>query len=179
MKMNCEYKEFKIRKPEDKDVDGFYKISNNKEAMKYYGTIGAFFKDLDEAQEQVDWCKEQFNENAGRWIIVEKSSDKYIGDIGFFDYSEEHKKAELGYRLIPEYWGKGIISYFVGELSKWSFQELGYNRIEALVDKRNDGSKRVLLKNQYTFEGTLREYEFEHGSFIDLEMYSLLRRDVE
>jgi len=59
----------------------------------------------------------------------------------------------------------------------WGFTELGYNRIEALVDTRNEGSKIVLLRNQFQHEGTLREYECEHGQFVDLEMYAILRKD--
>jgi ribosomal-protein-alanine N-acetyltransferase len=46
-----------------------------------------------------------------------------------------------------------------------------------LVDKRNEGSKVVLLRNNFQFEGVLREYEFEHGKYIDLEMYSILGKD--
>ena len=60
---------------------------------------------------------------------------------------EKHKKAEIGYKLCRNFWGEGIITNFIGLLLDWGFTELGYNRIEALVENENKGSKIVLLKN--------------------------------
>lgn len=48
-----------------------------------------------------------------------------------------------------------------------------------MVDNRHIGSKKVLLKNKFVYEGTLREYEFEYENFVDLEMYSILMRDFK
>jgi ribosomal-protein-alanine N-acetyltransferase len=53
---------------------------------------------------------------------------------------------------------------------------LNYNRIEALVDVNNFASKRALLKNGFELEGVLRDYEFEYGHYVDLEMYSIIKR---
>lgn len=175
--MIFEFDIYRLRKPISEDAEGFIEITKDKEAMKYYGEVGAFFENISDAQKQVDWCNNQFDANAGRWIIYEKGRDEYIGDIGFNDFVEKHKRVELGYRLLREYWGKGIITNFIHLLLDWGFTELGYNRVEALVDKRNEGSKVVLLRNNFQFEGVLREYEFEHGKYIDLEMYSILGKD--
>jgi len=54
---------------------------------------------------------------------------------------------------------------------------LRYNRIEAYVDRRNAASTHLLRKNGFQFEGTLRECEFEHGAYVDLDVYSILRRE--
>lgn len=175
--MNFEFDKYKLRKPKVSDVQDFINITNDKEVMKYYGSRGSFIKTINEAKKEIDWGIKQFSKNAGKWIITEKNKDQYIGDIGFFDFIENHKRVELGYKLYKEYWGKGIITNFVKILVNWGFAELGYNRIQALVDSRNEGSKIVLIRNQFKLEGTLREYEFEHGLFVDLEMYSLLKKN--
>lgn len=177
--MIFEYENYVLRKPRMGDAEGFLNISQDQEVMRYYGTIGAFFANLEEARQQVEWCQRLFSENAGRWIITEKSQDAYIGDIGFSGFIPEHRRAEIGYRLCRPYWGKGIIKNFLRLLISWGFSELGYNRIEALVDTRNIPSKTVLLRNHFQHEGTLREYECEGGHFVDLEMYSLLSKDYE
>jgi len=54
---------------------------------------------------------------------------------------------------------------------------LNYNRIEAQVDSRNEGSKKVLLKNNFTCEGILREYEYENDEYIDINIYSILHKE--
>jgi ribosomal-protein-alanine N-acetyltransferase len=176
--MTFEYAGFGLRKPTPRDVEGFIKICSDAEVMKYYGTgSGASIRTMEDAEKEIEWCNRQFMENAGRWVIAERSKDRYIGDIGFHNFIKPHNRVEIGYKLGREFWGKGIITNFIRLLIDYGFTEHEYNRIEALVDTRNEGSKKVLLHNGFRQEGTMREYEYEHGHFVDLEMYSLLRKD--
>ncbi|MBF9017982.1 MULTISPECIES: GNAT family N-acetyltransferase [unclassified Oceanispirochaeta] len=178
-KIGFEYLNYKLRKPQNKDAAKLISISNDNETMEFYGSSGSYIKTEEEALKEISWMTESFSDNAGRWIIVEKESDEYIGDIGFFNYSKTHKRIEIGYKLEKSYWGKGIITNFIGLLLKYAFDSFDNNRIEALVDERNIGSKIVLQKNKFQYEGKLREYEFENNNFVNLEMYSLLRADIE
>jgi len=57
------------------------------------------------------------------------------------------------------------------------FENWGYNRVEAMADVRNTSCIKLLEKNRFVKEGTLRDYEFEHGHFVDLEIHSILRRE--
>jgi [ribosomal protein S5]-alanine N-acetyltransferase len=175
--MTFEFGQFALRKPQPEDANGFIEICSDAEAMKYYGIPGATIRTVEDAKSQIDWCNDLFRRNSGRWIIVERTKDKYIGDIGFHNYVELHSRVEIGYRLFRTYWGRGIITSFIGQLLQCGFGQNGYNRVEAMVDSRNVGSKKVLLKNRFQLEGTMREYESDHGHFVDLEMYSVLRRD--
>jgi ribosomal-protein-alanine N-acetyltransferase len=174
--------EFKIgsiilRKPTLDDADGFIEICKEKETMKYYGIAGAQIDTKEKAINQINWCNSLFSNNSGRWIITEDMNDRYIGDIGFHNFQEEHHKAEIGFRLKKDYWGKGIVPACINELIRYGFEELNYNRIEALVDSRNENSKKALLKSHFVCEGTLREYELEFGQYIDLDVFSILRRE--
>lgn len=171
------YKEFKLRKATMDDAVEIYDITHDKKVMEYHGTSGAWLENIEAAEAELKWGLDLFSKNAGRWIIVNKMDNVYIGDIGFFDFSSEHKKVELGYKLKKEYWGQGIISAFIGLLLDYGFTDLGYNRIEAYVDPRNIGSQRVLIKNHFQKEATLRECEFEYGAFVDLEVYSILKKE--
>lgn len=167
----------KLRKPRLDDVQGFIDICAEKETMKYYGVEGACIRTREEAIAQINWCNSLFENNGGRWIITTLDSDDYIGDIGFYNYQAVHHKVEIGYRIRQSFWGKGIMTLCIGELLKYGFQNLNYNRIEALVDTRNEGSKKVLLNNHFTCEGTFRDYEFEHGHYIDMNIFSILKRE--
>jgi ribosomal-protein-alanine N-acetyltransferase len=171
------YKDYKLRKAIMTDAAALYEITHDKAVMEYHGESGAWLENIEAAEAELKWGLNLFADNAGRWIIVNKVDNVYIGDIGFFGFSPKHKKVELGYKLKKEYWGQGIISAFIGLLLDYGFTELGYNRIQAYVDPRNIGSQRVLLKNHFVKEGTLREYEFEDTAFVDLEIYSILKKD--
>lgn len=168
-----------LRKPKEEDANGFIEICSEKDTMKYYGVSGADIDTYEKAMKQIEWCNSLFQNNSGRWIITIDGKDQYIGDIGFHNFQENNKKVEIGYRLKQAYWGKGIMSKCIQKLVKYGFSELGYNRVEAYVDHRNEASAHLLRKNGFQFEGTLRECEFEHGSYVDLDVYSILRREYK
>jgi ribosomal-protein-alanine N-acetyltransferase len=172
------YQSYSLRKPETKDASGLISISNDPSVMEYYGVEGSYLESEDQALKQISWMKKTFDKAPGRWVIAESGSDQYLGDIGFFNYDNDHRKIELGFKLKKEYWGRGIISSFLRPLVEYAFQEVPVNRIEAYIDERNAGSMRVVLKNGFHYEGTLWECEFEYGRFVTLELYSLLRSDL-
>lgn len=166
-----------LRKAREEDAYGFLDICSDKDAMKYYGVSGADIDTYERALKQVEWSNEIFQNNCGRWIITIDGIDKYIGDIGFHNYQEEHRKVEIGYRLMRAYWGQGIMSKCMQVLLNYGFTELGYNRVEAYVDTRNEASISLLCRNGFQYEGTLRECEYEYGSYVDLAVYSILKRE--
>jgi len=177
--MKFVYKEYVLRKAEPRDAAELMRITNEDEIMKYYGESGAYLKNEEEALQEIHWYNNQFSKHAGMWVIAQQSTGEYIGDIGFNDFVKEHNKAEVGYKLKKEYWGKGIISSFINQIVDYGFHELHYHRIEAVVDVHNFASKQVLIKNKFVLEGVLRESEFEYGHYVDLEMYSILQKDFE
>ncbi|MBP8082767.1 MAG: GNAT family N-acetyltransferase [Spirochaetes bacterium] len=168
---------YKLRRPVINDAEGFIEICSEKETMKYYGTEGSQIRTISEAIEQINWCNSLFENNSGRWIITEIGKDEYIGDIGFHNFQQNHNKAEIGFRIKQSHQRKGIITKCINELVRYGFQTLKYNRIEAQVDSKNEGSKKVLLKNNFTCEGLLREYEYENDYYIDINIYSILRKE--
>lgn len=171
--------DFVLRRPKDSDAHGFIRMCSDRDAMRYYGVEGSDIRTPEEAQEQIDWCNAQFEKNAGRWIITEKENDEYVGDVGFFNFNATSRKAEIGFRLMREYWNRGIMSTAVSELLKIGFWVLKYNRIEAFVDARNEGSRRVLVKNGFVHEGRLRQSEFESNEYIDIDVFSLLKEEYK
>lgn len=158
------------------DADELFKISNDKEVAKYYGMEP--FKNIQEAEEEIKWFLSLLEQGKGvRWVIADKVTNKYIGDVGIFDFDEKNNKLEIGFKLKKEYWNKGIMTECIKKALDFGFREINCNRIHAFVDTRNAGCKRTLLKNGFKFEGLLREFEFEFGHYVDLEMYSILKRE--
>ncbi|MEJ7675028.1 MAG: GNAT family N-acetyltransferase [Chitinophagaceae bacterium] len=44
------------------------------------------------------------------WAIAQTHNEKLIGTICLFDFSEELNKCEIGYELLTDYQGRGIMS---------------------------------------------------------------------
>ena len=108
-------------------------------------------------------------------LAVEHPESGLIGGCGIFVTSEG--KAEIGYTLSKDMWGKGYGTEVVGVLIHFGFHQLGLHRIEASCDTRNVGSYRVMEKNGMAREGTLRENKKIHGAWRTSYIYSILERE--
>ena len=144
-------------------------------AMPYNGV---YFESFEATHEQIVYYNRYYKEGSGiPWKIVDKASGENIGVVSVYKYMAEHKKAELGYWLLPRYWGKGIAVEVIKAVVQYWQQQKGLHRLEAYVEDENIGSIRVMEKLQFTLEGTMRDCEIKFGKFISLRIYSLLTTD--
>ena len=165
-----------LRGPKQSDLQAIYDVHTDPDVMRYYGV--PLYDSLDKAQRDFDWMNKLVAEKTGfRPVITLKDDDVYIGDVGFDNYVKKSNRMELGYILAKKHWGKGLMTEAIRAVLEYGFMEMELNRVQALVDPRNVGSRRVLEKNGFKYEGTLREYEFEIDGYVDLEMYSILKRE--
>lgn len=77
-----------------------------------------------------------------------------IGDLCFKGLSPEGC-VEIGYGLLPEYWGKGYATEAVRALTAWASCQPGVTRIEAETEPDNTASQRVLEKAGFVPTGTM------------------------
>lgn len=114
------------------------------------------------------------------WGIVHKESGRLIGTCGYDrSWIPEHRRAELGYALSPEYRGQGLMTEAVRVVIKFGFEKMGLNKIVARCFAENLASEKVMQKSGMSYEGTQREHVFVKGSYRDLKVYSILRGEYE
>lgn len=105
---------------------------------------------------------------------------KAVGSIGVFVKDDVYEKsAELGYWLSEDYWRKGITSRAVREICREAFASFDIIRIFAEPFAYNAGSRGVLEKAGFTYEGTMRNGVYKNGSVHSYCMYSLLREEAD
>ena len=112
-----------------------------------------------------------------RLIADLRGTGEAIGTLGLHSYSETNRRAELGYDLLREHWGKGYTTEAVEGLLRYAFEELKLNRVEATTDPENAASVRVLEKTGFTREGVLRQRHYYKGGYHDDAFYGLLASD--
>lgn len=101
---------------------------------------------------------------------------KAVGSIGAFRQGNIHRRtAELGYYLAEEYWGKGVMTEAVKQLCDKLFADTDILRIFAEPFVYNIGSRRVLEKAGFQFEGILKNNAVKNGKVIDMAMYALTK----
>jgi ribosomal-protein-alanine N-acetyltransferase len=142
----------------------------------------------DEALEIIDWVGQIFADKRGlRWGITIKNVDAgLIGTCGFNVWypplpngspGREGVKADIGYDLARPYWRQGIMSEALHAMLDFGFTQMALHRIEAQVEPGNVASAALLNKLGFQREGLLRDYGYWRGSYQDIQLFSLLRRD--
>ncbi|MGE7843793.1 GNAT family N-acetyltransferase [Lysinibacillus sp. NPDC093712] len=165
-----------LRRMEISDSYSLFKIWSDPDVTKFMNI--ASFTDEAQAKEMIELLEElaQANE-AIRFSMIERKSNEIIGTCGFNFIDFENNKAEIGYDLAKAYWGMGFAPEGIKALLKYAFESLKLNKIEAKVEPANVNSIRVLQKLNFTFEDQVRQYENSNESFIDINIYSLLKTD--
>lgn len=136
------------------------------------------FTSLEDALEEIAWYDSILEEGTGvRWGITLTGQNEVIGSCGFLNVSAKHQRAEIGFELSSDHWGRGIAGEALRAVVRHGFAQLGFHRIEALVEPANTASQQLLERVGFTREGLLRGYEFTRGKYDDLYMYSLLETD--
>ena len=105
-----------------------------------------------------------------------ESRGEAIGGIGCRIHDDVHcKTAEVGYWLGEPFWGRGIATTAVKQISEYAFRTFSLERLQALVFEWNPASARVLEKAGYVLEGRLRHSIFKDGRVADALLYARIR----
>lgn len=100
-----------------------------------------------------------------------------IGVIGYKTIDRVNSKLEIGYWLGENYQGKGIMARSCEALIRQAFEQMHMNRIQIKVGVGNHKSSRIPQRLGFKLEGIERDGEWLRGRFIDLEIYSMLKRE--
>ena len=164
-----------LRRVDSNDIKEIFALRSNPETMKYIPR--PLVKTDEDALEHIAMIDSKIDSNEGiNWAITLKDNPKLIGVIGHYRIKPENYRAEIGYMLLPEYNGKGIVSEAVKEAVNYGFQVMKLHSIEAIIDPDNYGSAKVLEKNGFVKEAHLKENEFFEGRFLDTVIYSILNK---
>ncbi|KUG04005.1 gnat family acetyltransferase [hydrocarbon metagenome] len=166
---------FILRNIEASDLETLHNYWSDSVVTKY---MNVTFENIEETRQMIDLLNSLPEAGEGkRWAIVDKESHVVLGTCGYHKVQAEHRRAEIGYELGREYWGKGVMQEVLAPIIGHCFKDLEFNRIEALVTVGNSRSLNTLIKLGFKTEGVLREYEFTQGRFHDQVILALLRRE--
>ncbi|MEH7526284.1 GNAT family protein [Bacillus sp. JJ1503] len=165
-----------LRKLQMNDAPAMFSYFSKDEVTKFYDLTT--FTSEKQAEGLIESLLFKYeNREQIRWAIVLKETGKLIGTCGFHEIEEEHWKAEVGYELHPDFWRKGIMTEVINAVVQYGLIEIGLNRIEAIYDRRNISSAKVLEKNGFEFEGLLKKRFFKKGQFVDGAIAAILKED--
>jgi RimJ/RimL family protein N-acetyltransferase len=158
--MHLETKRLILRKFEETDFERVFLIDSNPEVMKYIGVPP--LSDINESKNIIKMVQQQYRDNGiGRFAVIEKESNLLIGWSGLKFLTQEingyNNIYELGYRFMPEYWGKGYALESAKASLDYGFNDLNIEIIYAMAHCENEGSNHILRKLGFEKTGEFTE----------------------
>jgi ribosomal-protein-alanine N-acetyltransferase len=173
---NLETQYLRLRSLRETDLDDLYEYANDPAVYEHgmwqpYESRAACADDLERLLQKQD---------AGQlwwWALECKADNKMIGRCELARVVPSVARAEIGYALNQNYWGRGYMSEAMRSVLQYSFETMGLNRIAAEVLTDNEVSIHLLEKMGFVREGTLRQETKIRGYLEDLHTYALLKSE--
>lgn len=165
----------RLREITQGDAEDIFACFSNDKVTRYYGQ--ETLQQIEQAVSFVEFFSRSLIEKRGmRWGIERKDTKGIIGTIGYNAWSPKHNRAEIGYEIHPDQWGKGYASEAMSKVLEYGFDVLKLTRVGAIVFIDNGASIHLLNKMGFQREGILRSYMVQNGVSHDTYAYSLLKQ---
>lgn len=127
------------------DIDAVFEFTSNEIVSKYTRDAG-FVKNKADAAGIIQnvWRTDYARYGYGRYALIHKAEQKIIGFCGV-KFVEKRNGSDLGYRLLPQYWGQGLAFEAAKATMKYARNELKLTRIVAEAVDENVASNKILL----------------------------------
>lgn len=173
---NLETERLLLRRVAPTDVAEIMEMRGNPEAMKFIPR--PLVTNPEEALAHYKMIDERIQNNEGiNWAITLKGDPKLIGIMGHYRIQPDHYRSEVGYMILPQYNGRGIVVEALKAVMAYGFDEMGLHSVEAVLDAENHASERVLQKSGFIKEAHFIENECYNGKFRDTLVYSMLKKN--
>ena len=164
-----------FREISESDFDLLYGVFSNDDVMRY--TVFETCKTETEFQDILDELLGHKHNGLQESQVYAVYDELHFIGLGILEVSCKNECGgcgEIGYLLMPEFWGKGYATRIAHKLLKIGFEDIGLHRICALCNEMNSASERVMIKIGMVKEGELRKKRFKLGQWHNELCYAIL-----
>lgn len=176
--MNMDSERLYYRYFTQEDFPLFYSVFSNETVMRY-AWIDAL-KTEEEAKPFFEGFINNYNKinknSSYAFAVFSKEDGCFVGfaDIEIHSQNSAGGCGEIGYFLLPDFWGRGYATELANAMINLGFSGLGLHKISARCDSYNSNSERIMKKVGMTKEGELRRVRFKSGAWDDEKHYGIL-----
>lgn len=165
-----------LRRFSEADLPQLFAGLSHPDIIKYYGVS---YDSLEATRDQLQFFEDLEQQGTGIWwAVCSPDNTHFYGAGGLNSLNRTHRKAEIGFWLLTEHWGRGIMTEAMPLICDYGFNQLGLHRIEGFVESENQPCKQAMRKLDFRWEGTMRECEWKDDRFISLDVYAKLKTDA-
>jgi len=127
-----------LKSVELSDLQNMYNLRTNPQVAKYIQ------RDINKNLQDIRQFIELVRKNNFYFTINTIDPCEFIGTITLWNIDRSTNYAEIGYELLPQFQGKGLMSEAVKAILDYAFYEAGFKYIEAYTHRENIASKKLL-----------------------------------
>ena len=102
---------------------------------------------IDDARNFINKVNENINKNDSLyWAITLSDRNILVGTICLYSFSDENDNCEIGYELLTNFQGQGIMKEAVEKVIDYAFNTIKVQKIEAFLHRDNQRSINLLEK---------------------------------
>jgi [ribosomal protein S5]-alanine N-acetyltransferase len=145
-----------LRPFREEDIGRLAELMANRDFMRF--SLGPYTREQTQTvlQKFLSWNQAGL---PSQFAVVLQENDDVLGYCGFLHHPEVPEEVEIGYRLDPAFWNRGLITEAARAVRDYAFVGLKLPRVISLIHPENIPSRRVAEKiglmpeKEITFRG--------------------------
>jgi ribosomal-protein-alanine N-acetyltransferase len=138
-----------LRPFKGEDIGRLAELMANRDFMRF--SLGPYTREQTQTvlQKFLSWNQAGL---PSQFAVIFRGDNQLIGYCGFLHHPELPEEIEIGYRLDPAYWNRGLITEAARTVRDYAFVDLKLPRVISLIHPQNIPSRRVAEKIGMTQE---------------------------
>jgi UDP-4-amino-4,6-dideoxy-N-acetyl-beta-L-altrosamine N-acetyltransferase len=157
---------------EEKHIACVHHWINNEEINSNMGSRFPIGRD-----DQEKWYDSYKKDDTKKKLII-ISNNEEVGMVSLFDIDYKNQNSEIGVYIDPNNRHKSYAKDAIAMILNFAFNEMNMNKIYALIYDFNTSSIKLFKSLGFSYESTDKEAVYSKGDFIDIEKYSIFKRDI-
>jgi ribosomal-protein-alanine N-acetyltransferase len=108
--------------------------------------------------------------------VTDASGKPFLGHVMLHTLDFRHRRAEIGYWLVPTARGQGTGKVAVSLLVEWAFARLDLERLEITTTPENVAAQALAKALGFEREAVMRGRNLERGKRVDIVLLARLRK---
>jgi ribosomal-protein-alanine N-acetyltransferase len=160
---------------QSEDAESYFALCSDADVMRTFGLLP--HASIENTHSLISYLERELEaQRMIRWAVRERGGNgELIGDVGFWRYVPERRRAEIGSKLAARFWNKGYMTEAMRAAMDFGFKQMRLNSIEGNADPENLGSLKMLAKLGYEREGLVKEHTYcpYRERYFDTILYSV------
>ena len=130
------------------DKQNIFALRSDKEISKYLDRQAS--KTIEDAIDFINKINDNIKKNNSiYWAITLTKTRTFVGTICLFNFSNKKSSCEIGYELMTNFQGQGIMKEAAEKVIDYAFQTLQFQKIITITHNGNQSSTKLLRKYNF------------------------------